>query len=1032
MTNRASRRSCRLILLGGVLTALVATAVAHEGDHETAQYFRERMAGIELDVDSPATTDTLVTLVGIAADAQTQFGIPLLPPGTLVDRAEWHDDVLELDLTLGKIPQEGPIAHPWRISEIDAETISRAMISPFLCDPRCAGVRIAVREAGEAGYVSLAAYLYTKPVDPEEPSDPIDVHGIPNNFGESALASGPTANATRQPTGALSGVTVYIAAGHGWTAGASSWFLQRPVLLGMCEDYGNIDQLNYFAAYLFNAGATVVPLRPLGWQPIEIVLDQDDPGVTYTGSWSNSGNPKYYENGVTNSGVAYRFANTAASQSATARYAPTITTAGFYPVYTFVITSSNRVPQRYRISHTGGISEVLVDHREVGNGWVWLGNYYFSAGSSHYVEISNQSPISGVVIADAIRFGGGTGTVSRPGPGSTSGYPRDEEGQRYWAHGELGQTAVGFSSTIWDGAGDDLSDNVGAGARLAAEMNVVPAGGVQVDRWKRVYLEFHTNAFNQTSRGQLCLITDLGATTNQNAFALTLSNEIDNDMLILSSQFEHAWVDRASATLTGSYGAIATVNNGNEFDATLVELAFHDNAQDAELLRDPRVRDAMGRSCVHGIIRFLNTLPGSAVPLAFAPHTPRSPRVIDQGGGNVLVSWTAPLADGARGDAATGYVIYQSTDGYGFGDPIVLGNVTSHTLTGVPTGQTRYLRIAATNAGGESMPTEVLAVRRPTSGTADILIVNGFDRLRRQTNPVQTFTQPPAYSGDSIERQIWLRSNAFNYVVQHAEALAANGHGFASCSNEAIIDLVVTLTNFNVVVWILGNESSADQTLSAGEQAALNTYLAGGRGLFISGAEIAFDLIGQSAGVTFATTKLKIGYGADNANTSNVTPTAGGIFNGLAAFSFDEASGAPYRVPTPDVLTLQSGAVAALNYVGGAGGIAAVQQVGPSFNTVTFGFPFEAIGSSASRAAVMQRIIPFLRSAAASLPFDQNNDGDVDFADAQLAFFCLRGPGTTYPPGNFCRTKCDQDGDADVDMHDIRVLQQVFTGPLVP
>ena len=75
----------------------------------------------------------------------------------------------------------------------------------------------------------------------------------------------------------------------------------------MIEDYGNIDQLNYFVKYLYNAGATVVPFRPVGYQNTEIVLDQDDPQVTYTGSWTNSTGTPYYENGVTVSGGGVPF-----------------------------------------------------------------------------------------------------------------------------------------------------------------------------------------------------------------------------------------------------------------------------------------------------------------------------------------------------------------------------------------------------------------------------------------------------------------------------------------------------------------------------------------------------------------------------------------------------------------------------------------------------------------------------------------------------------------------------------------------------
>ena len=35
---------------------------------------------------------------------------------------------------------------------------------------------------------------------------------------------------------------------------------------GEKEDYGNLEQLNYFVNYLHQAGATVVPFRPVGYQ----------------------------------------------------------------------------------------------------------------------------------------------------------------------------------------------------------------------------------------------------------------------------------------------------------------------------------------------------------------------------------------------------------------------------------------------------------------------------------------------------------------------------------------------------------------------------------------------------------------------------------------------------------------------------------------------------------------------------------------------------------------------------------------------
>ena len=829
--------------------------------------------------------------------------------------------------------------------------------------------------------------------------------------------------------GALSRVVIYASAGHGWTANDTRWYLQRPVLNEMVEDYGNIDQLNYFLNYAYNAGATVVPMRPVGWQPIEIVLDNDDAGVTYTGTWTDSGATKYYEDGDVLSGVPYRFATADATETAVARFEPTITVTDFYPVFCFATASTNRTVQLYRVGHSGGVSEVVIDHRDTGNGWIWLGNYYLEAGGDSYVEISNESPAAGVIIADAIRWGCGEGDIVRPGPGTTSGYPRDEEAQRYYANSELGNNAVGFGSDIWDLSGsDDGSDNVGTGGRWAREMNQVPAGGVQVDRWKRVHLEFHTNASGGAARGQICLITTSGSTTYQQDYAETLSNEVDADLLIADSEFEHTWVDRSSPTYTSAYGAISTNANSDEFDATIVELAFHDNEEDAELLRDCRVRAAMGRACVHGIIRFLHGLPDSEVPLAFAPDTPRDVAVVDLGGGDVQISWEAPLWNGALGDPATGYVIYQSSNGYGFGSPIVLGNVTSTIVSGVGLDETLYFRVAATNPGGESMPSEVVAVRRSSWLQDSLLIVNGFDRLRRQMNPQTTFTHPAAYVGLTIERQMWRASNSYDYVVQHAEALAAAGYGFDSCANEAVVDQNVSLDDYDAVIWILGVESAEDGTFTAAEQARVEDYLYGGGGLFVSGAELGYDLIAQGAGVNFMQLTLHAGYAADDAGTYSVTPTALGILNGVGSFDFDPANGAAYQVNSPDVLAAGTDAVACLNYAGGS--VAGVQYTGVSYNVVAFGFPFETISSAGVRAQVMDAVVAFLLTAEPLL-FDYNRDLDVDIQDFYQFSFCYSGPDNTYAVGHAC-VDVEGETDLDIDLEDFALLQDAFTGPLAP
>ena len=125
-----------------------------------------------------------------------------------------------------------------------------------------------------------------------------------------------------QPDGGLSGKIVYLHAGHGWTAdnlGNGSWTTQRGELFEMVEDLGNQDQMTFLADYLFRAGATVVPLRPVGHQPAEVVLDNDDAGVSFTGPWSVSSAGVYF--GAAGD-VPYRFATTSTVETAVARYQP--------------------------------------------------------------------------------------------------------------------------------------------------------------------------------------------------------------------------------------------------------------------------------------------------------------------------------------------------------------------------------------------------------------------------------------------------------------------------------------------------------------------------------------------------------------------------------------------------------------------------------------------------------------------------------------------------------------------------------------
>lgn len=69
-----------------------------------------------------------------------------------------------------------------------------------------------------------------------------------------------------QPTGPLTGKIVYTSGGHGieYEGGSTNngWLTDHPTEYSeIVEDFGNQDQLTYFADYLLRAGATVVPMR---------------------------------------------------------------------------------------------------------------------------------------------------------------------------------------------------------------------------------------------------------------------------------------------------------------------------------------------------------------------------------------------------------------------------------------------------------------------------------------------------------------------------------------------------------------------------------------------------------------------------------------------------------------------------------------------------------------------------------------------------------------------------------------------------
>ncbi|MEZ6193220.1 MAG: LEPR-XLL domain-containing protein [Phycisphaerales bacterium] len=746
-----------------------------------------------------------------------------------------------------------------------------------------------------------------------------------------------------QPVGALTGKIVYVHGGHGRYDNGDGWFWQRPLLLEQNEDMSNQDMMSFLVDFLWNAGATVVPLRPVGHQANEIILDNDDTEVTFVGSWSNSTSSIFYGSP---GDTPYRFATTSATETAYARYRPNVTEAGFYPVYAWTRSGSDRVNQLYRVTHAGGTTEVSVNHRRVGNGLVYLGTYYFEAGTGGYVDISNRNNESGVVIADMIRFGNGVGDINL-GHG-TSGVLREDEPGVYWIINNLGQ---GISSSEYGGS----SATVSAPPRFAEYMNREQDGSLS----DRVFISYHSNAGSGSNRGTLGLVngnnTPSSATPNQFLLANTVSGEINDDMVALNGTFEHDWFNRTTHTLDRSDIEFGEINNNyinNEFDATIIEWLFHDNALDTDLMRDPEVRKAVARATYQGLQKYFNSVDAGATGLTFLPDPVTDVMAKTNGDGTVTVSWTPPAVSAIGGGTPTGYMIYTSLNGYGFdGGKFVAGGATTSTvMSGLDSANgTHYFKVVAVNAGGQSLGSQVVAATPLAAPpVSKVLIVNGFDRNDKGTN--ERYTVP----GGTIDRVRLRYQNTGDYAVQVAEAIEAFNPmlGIDTVQNESVINLSVSLSDYDTVIWILGEESSDDDTFSAAEQFLVSNYINAGGDLFVSGSEIGWDLDALNNGRTFYNNTLGADYVSDDSNSHTVTGVTGSIFQGLN-FGFDNGTQF-YDTEFPDVITPTAGAVNGTSYVGGTGGVAAIQKKGSTTgDIVMLAFPFETITTAANRAMVM-------------------------------------------------------------------------------
>ncbi|MCK9424564.1 MAG: hypothetical protein M0Q21_00840 [Ignavibacteriaceae bacterium] len=185
--------------------------------------------------------------------------------------------------------------------------------------------------------------------------------------------------------------------------------------------------------------------------------------------------------------------------------------------------------------------------------------------------------------------------------------------------------------------------------------------------------------------------------------------------------------------------------------------------------------------------------------------------------------------------AVDNYNVYISRDGKTFQAPVTMssGNLI---IDGLQTDSIYFIKLEAVNLSGKSPQSEVLAGIPSANSTPSILIVNGFDRSST--------------------------GNTYDFIRQHAQAIKFNKGFFESATNNAVLDGTFNLSDYQIADYILGDESTVDETFSSTEQPIIKSFLNNGGNLFVSGSEIAWDLDfkGSTTDKDFAWDYLKMKY----------------------------------------------------------------------------------------------------------------------------------------------------------------------------
>ena len=557
-----------------------------------------------------------------------------------------------------------------------------------------------------------------------------------------------------------------------------SWRWQRAKVWTTVEDlYTTSYTMPFLVPMLENAGAVVVQPRERDTQTYEQVVD--DSQATLKGQWAIGegagwANPTTHLLEGDNPFTKGRYiveVKCDEKNKGEVIYTPTLP-AGEYAVYVSYNTQPNSSSKaQYTVMHKGQKTTFSVNQKMGGGTWVYLGTFAFDSDkTNNYVSVTAAANGKEIVTTDAVKFGGGMGSVARyKQPDSfenipsskqlkvdslqlaidslayaeellasqanavTSGLPRYIEAARYWMQ------YAGIPDSIYnytDSKNDYIDDYASRGIWVnylagGSAANPTEAGlGIPL----HACLAFHTDAgVRKDIVGTLLIYKNHDNDKNKNYptgksrilnrdLADYMQTQIVEDMRAL---YAPEWTRRQ---LDNSSYAEA---RHPKVPAVLLELLSHQNMTDMKYGLDPRVRFTISRAIYKSFLRFIHEQYGTeyivqplpvrsmAMTMEEGSHT--------QGAQSVKITWQA-TEDALEPTATPTYYIVYTRQNDGDWDNGVRVSTPHYTFSAKK--GTRYdIRVAAGNAGGISFKSEVLSAYIAPEEKGNILIVNGFTRV---------------------------------------------------------------------------------------------------------------------------------------------------------------------------------------------------------------------------------------------------------------------------------------------------------------